>query len=133
MDILLDDSFDLPVQPQLARTSDTDLIVQRIRSAIALFEGEWRLDTTAGLPWLDWLQTVPPPLDEIAAVVRVEIADVLGVDRVSTLDVSLNDNDVITIQGTVTSLQGDTFEFTTEVSGQEPGHPIFSTNANLLN
>lgn len=128
-DVLLSDGGDLPKNPRI--TSGTQITIQRIEAALELSEGEWLLDTTAGLPWLEWFRTSPTPVDQIVAAVQVEIERIAGVQEVQAFDGTLdNDTGIIQIEGRVleeaTQAQIDV-ELTFEPTPHE-FHPIFTIN-----
>ena len=43
----------LAADGNLALVNDTLAVGQHVRQRLSTFEGEWFLDTTAGVPWLD--------------------------------------------------------------------------------
>ncbi len=71
---------DLPAVTQ--HITGNDLTVQRLEIRLATFLGEWLLDTTEGLRYLEWLQQTPPRVDEIGADLRREVETTPGVVRV---------------------------------------------------
>lgn len=73
-------TFDLPVFP--VHISGVDLIVQRMTIRLQRFLGEWILDTSVGLPYLEFIQTRPLDIPGITAVLLAEIATTPGVLRV---------------------------------------------------
>lgn len=79
-DIRLTDAGDLPVPG--AFVSRGALVAQRVRVRLRTFVGDWLLDGDAGLPWLAWLATKPPPVPVIVQRVREEIASTPGVESV---------------------------------------------------
>jgi len=76
-DMALTADGDLPLQPGLV--SGVELVAQRVAFALRLHRGEYLLDTRKGLPWLDWMQTRPAPLDTMDAAIKATILGVPGV------------------------------------------------------
>jgi hypothetical protein len=60
------------------------LIMQRIGIRLRRHQGEYLLDQTEGLPYIEWSQTKPPPVQEVGARIRQEIERVTGVIRVDS-------------------------------------------------
>lgn len=79
---------DLPVFTR--HITGADLVRQRIRARLGTFRGEWILDESDGLPFLEWRASKPLDLEGIRAVVQAEIEDCPGVLRVDDLTVSFN-------------------------------------------
>lgn len=99
---------DLPAVTQ--HITGNDLTVQRLTLRLGTFLGEWVLDTSVGLRYVEWLQQTPPRVDEIGADLRREVETTPGVVRVDnwlgsydgrTLSFSA---DVVVDDGTVLSL-----------------------------
>ncbi|PHP66557.1 hypothetical protein CSC94_12775 [Zhengella mangrovi] len=101
----------LAADGNLAMVTGADAVGQHGRQRINTFEGEWFLDTTAGLPWLSDIlgQAYDPELAE--AIVKAEILDTAGVTGLSAFSISFNkttrgvlikDIDVLTTEGEVT-------------------------------
>lgn len=88
IDLQLDETGDLPLVPR--HITGIPLVLQRIRRRLLVFEGEWVLDVTQGLPYLAWRQTKPAPLDAIAARIRTELEQTPGVVRVDTCAAALD-------------------------------------------
>lgn len=73
---------------RLAR--DAEAVGQHVRQRLLSHEGEWFLDTTAGLPWMDRVlgRAFDPALAE--ALVKAEIAETEGVTEIEALSVSFD-------------------------------------------
>jgi hypothetical protein len=82
-DILLDDDGDLPAHPM--HGTGLDLLVQRIDRRVRIHRGEWMLDASVGLPFVQFRAQKPPQVEAIGALIRREIEDVPGVTRVETI------------------------------------------------
>lgn len=75
---------------QLAIVTDALAIGQHVRQRLKTFSGEWFLDTTAGVPWLDEIlgRRYDPALAE--TVTKAEILDTDGVREILTFAVSFD-------------------------------------------
>lgn len=75
---------------ELAVVKDAAAVGQHVRQRMMTFEGEWFLDTTAGVPWLDQImgKNYDPTLAE--AVVKAEILDTDGVTEITSFSVRFN-------------------------------------------
>lgn len=73
---------------RLVRAADGEAIAQAIRIALSIFQGEWFLDTTRGLPYYQEILVKNPNVAQIRRVIADRILSVPGVlDLVSlTLD-----------------------------------------------
>lgn len=87
IDLKLDRNHDLA----LSKTNDLVLIdgIARIRQQIKVtlltFLGEWFLDTTWGVPYLEKIMVKAPNRAEIENIVRAKVRDVPGVTAVPTV------------------------------------------------
>lgn len=66
------------------------LTIQRVQIRLGTFFGEWFLDTGVGMPFFNWIETKPAPVDEISATVRLEAEAVDGVVRVDEVITTFN-------------------------------------------
>ena len=91
LDPLTNDLFLRP-NGELAVVRDAEAVGQHVRQRLKTFEGEWFLDTTAGVPWLDQIlgKNYDPALAE--AVVKAEILDTDGVTEITAFSVRFNRN-----------------------------------------
>lgn len=126
-DVLLTDDGDLPKNPK--HGSSREETAQRVGAALALFEGEWRADEREGIPWLDWLGEIPPPVDEMVSVLPSEIAQVDGVEEVTDFAADFRREDgVLEFEATVretTTGEEAALELTFDL--QQPNfHPILT-------
>lgn len=74
----------------LAIVQDTHAIGQHVRQRLKTFQGEWFLDTVAGVPWLHQIlgHGYDPALAE--AVVKAEILDTDGVTEITSFSVAFD-------------------------------------------
>lgn len=71
----------------------TDTTLQRIKIRLGTFSGEWILDTSVGLPFIEWLQRKPVPVDEIGDRIRREIETTPGVLKVLDFEGEFDDDE----------------------------------------
>lgn len=83
-------SNDLYLAPDghIATATDAEAVGQHARQRLQTYQGEWFLDTTAGVPWLrDILgQKFNPALAE--SVVKAELLNTDGVEAITAFSVS---------------------------------------------
>lgn len=74
----------------LAIVTGAEAIGQHVRQRLKTYRGEWFLDTTVGVPWLQELfgNAYDPGLAE--SVVKAEILDTFGVSRIDAFAVGFN-------------------------------------------
>lgn len=74
----------------LATVKDAEAVGQHVRQRLKTFEGEWFLDTTVGVPWID--QIFKKPYDPVIAeaVVKEEVLDTDGVTGIKDFNISLD-------------------------------------------
>jgi hypothetical protein len=77
----------LEADGRLSVVHDALAIGQHVRQRLMTFEGEWFLDTTAGVPWLDRIlgRGYDPALAE--AVVKAEVLATDGVTEITSFSV----------------------------------------------
>ena len=103
-------SIDIKLDPlthdiALSKTNDLVLIdgAERIRQQIKVtlltFFGEWFLDTTFGIPYLEIILIKNPRRAEIENVLRQKVRDVPGVSAVPSVEIEV---DAETRQGRIT-------------------------------
>jgi len=107
-DVQLAENGDLPKYTY--HTSGNAEVVQKISIRLNTFRGEWILDDSEGLPFLEWLQTKDPPEADIENRIRAEINAVEGVETIRELDVDIPSADpfVIEVEANITTEHGDT-------------------------
>jgi len=78
------------------------LILQRVRTRLSTFFGEYLLNRFVGLPYLAWREQKPPDEAAIGAVVFAEISTTPGVIRVTSFAVAFdNATRALRIEGDV--------------------------------
>lgn len=103
-------SIDIKLDPlshdvSLSKTNDLVLIdgAERIRQQIKVtlltFFGEWFLDTTFGIPYLEIILIKNPRRAEIETTLRQKVRDVPGVSAVPSVEIEV---DAETRQGRIT-------------------------------
>jgi len=120
-DILLEDDLDIP---QFTRhVSGVEVIAQRVHFRLITFRGEWILDTSRGLPFVDWLtnKLSRRRIEEIGETVRNEILRTPGVLRIDNYAVVL-DGLTLRISGLVYTDEGETFTITVEPTAAAAGN-----------
>lgn len=103
-DIGLDEDGDLPVHP--THVTGDELTIQRVKSRLSTFLGEWVLDDSVGLNYKGWRAVKPPPLVEIRGTTRREIEETSGVARVVTDEIGLSSEDAIVYTASVQLASG---------------------------
>lgn len=80
----------LAADGQLAIVTGAHAIGQHVRQRLKTHSGEWFLDTTAGVPWLDEIlgRQYDPALAE--TVTKAEILDTEGVTEITSFSVSFD-------------------------------------------
>jgi hypothetical protein len=114
-DLALGPDGDLEVPGRFV--SDRDQVVQRIRLRLGLFRGEYLLDGSKGLDFVEWRRFKRKPLKEILSVVRREIDTIPGVLR--TEDPSIVDTGAaVRISLTVVTPEDGSFRVLIDEFGQ---------------
>lgn len=85
-----------------------EAVAQEVLTSLLLFQGEWFLDTTAGVPWFTKIVGVNtiPLYDE---TIKTAILNVQGVTSIASYSSSLNRaTRVLTVSATINTLFGIT-------------------------
>lgn len=91
MDLQLDDSGDLAITDgNLVLLEDNAAIRQHIRIALNMYRGEWFLNTSEGVPWIQTIFRKGTSLAVVTAVLRNAILAVPGVTEIKTFDVAFD-------------------------------------------
>lgn len=85
----------LIVDGDLVMTSDSDSngtnpILQDVLQRISLFQGEWFMDNTAGVPYYQQVLIKNPDLSKIDAIILNTILDTLGILQVNSYSFTPN-------------------------------------------
>ena len=80
----------LAADGNLAVATDAEAVGLHARQRLQTFSGEWFLDTSCGVPWLDEIlgRTYDPALSE--AVVKAELLGTDGVEEITSFSVSFD-------------------------------------------
>jgi hypothetical protein len=79
-------------------TTDAEATAQNVMSRLQLLQGEWFLDTSAGVPYLEndyvtrSLTQKPTDLSYVEAVIKQTILDTDGVDSITSFSMSFDTN-----------------------------------------
>lgn len=88
---------------------DAEAVAQKVRTRLYTLQGEWFLDTDAGVPYLQKITTKPVDLNYVEAVLKQTILDTEGVDSISNWSATLNrDTRKFSISCTVSTIYGTT-------------------------
>lgn len=91
MDLKLNAGHDLAVEKTSAVLVDgAARIRQQVKVTLLTWLGEYFLDTTFGVPYLESILVKKPSRTEIEAVLRSRINDVPGVSRVNTMQLTID-------------------------------------------
>lgn len=114
-DVFLDPvTGDLPASFRFA--TPIELILQRARIRLETFLGEWLLDQSKGLPYLEWRRVKQPPLDEVLNLVRREIEDIPGVLRTEQPLIEIV-NETVRVELTIAVPDDDSFRVRLDMFG----------------
>ncbi len=88
-DIALDENGDwLIAGGDVQLIGDGPAILQACQIALEFFQGEWFLDTSAGVPWWQQVLVKNPAPGQLAGVFRNALLGVAGVKQVLSLELS---------------------------------------------
>ena len=80
---------------------------QRTRTRLLCFQGDWFLDLTNGMPWLNDFER-PGNLPDIERAARMTILQTSGVAQLDSLDLALSPARSLVITADVQTTDGDT-------------------------
>lgn len=84
-------------------------VAQRVKTRLYLLNGEWFLDTTAGVPYLQKIATKPADLAYAESVLKQTILQTDGVATISQWQADLNRNNRrLSVSCNVTTIYGTT-------------------------
>lgn len=72
---------------------NAERVAQQIKIQLLTWLGEWFLDTTHGVPYLDYILVKNPNLELIASIFREQIMKVDDVDFVNSLEIDYNERE----------------------------------------
>jgi len=86
------DTHDLDLSPSgdASWIEAAERIAQQVKVTLLAFLGEWFLDITFGVPYLETIMVKGPNRSDIESILRARIADVPGVSAVRRLDISID-------------------------------------------
>lgn len=86
------DANDIFLNPDgnLAMAYDAEAVGQHARQRVQTFAGEWYLDTTAGLPWVQQILGKRYDAALAEAVVKSEVLNTDGVTEITSFSVSFD-------------------------------------------
>ena len=74
----------------LVLIDDAERVAQQVKIKLKSFFGEWFLDTTYGVPYLEDIMVKKPNMEQVRNIFRQQILDVDDVTAVSSLVLTLN-------------------------------------------
>lgn len=80
----------LIIDGDLKLIDDAERIAQQIKITLQFWLGEWYLDISKGVPYLEHVLVKNPNMNHIRAIFREKILDVPGVTGVNKLQLSLD-------------------------------------------
>lgn len=87
----LDRENDLVIEGgNLALIYDGTAVAQAVKTKLQLFQGEWFLDLEAGIPYFEEVIVKNPNLGAIQGIFRKAILEVVGIDELVDLTLSLD-------------------------------------------
>ena len=92
IDIYLDpQTHDLDLCPdmELQLTTGAQRIEQQIKITLLTFLGEWFLDTTWGVPYIERIMVKTPNRAQIESIIRAKVKGVPGVTAVPVIEVDI--------------------------------------------
>ena len=72
----------------IAFTTDTDVLVQRLTIRLQFLLEEWFLDNTAGLPYVQFIFEQGSTLEDIYSIFRTAIINTEGVEDIQELELT---------------------------------------------
>lgn len=81
---------DLVINKDVILIDNAERVAQQIRIRLNSFLGEWFLNTSYGLPYLEYILIKNPNLTLVRSILRKQIASVDDVAKVNSLTVTLD-------------------------------------------
>lgn len=105
----LDKDHDITFGLGLANfTKDAEATAQNIRTRLMLLQGEWFMDTDAGLPYLQRFAQKPTDLAYAESVIKKTILETEGVKALAAFSMVFDGNTrQLVVQATVTTIYAD--------------------------
>lgn len=114
-DIMLGTDGDLALEAgDLVLVEGAESIAQRLTLGLSLFRGEWALDPTAGIPFLQEILGQKPRIDHVREIFREAILATPGVGTLDSLTVEQTGRE-LSIDFRVTTDEGELVEDTVRV------------------
>jgi hypothetical protein len=89
----LDENGDMSFGQGLGNmATDAEACAQNVRTRLLLSEGEWFLDTTEGMPWLQNILTKPVDYEYAQFLIRERILQTTGINELNSFDAELDHN-----------------------------------------
>lgn len=85
----VDHDLDLDLLGRASLADGAERIGQQIKITLLAFLGEWFLDTSFGVPYIESVQIKSPDRASIESIFRARILDVPGVRRVRRLELQI--------------------------------------------
>lgn len=110
----LDSNFDMTFGSGLQNyAADAEAVAQNIRVKFQFLLGEWFLDTTYGIPYLQNFVVPPPDLAFVEATLKQAALEEFGVQEIDGFQISFDHStrvctvfvSVVTVYGTSVSIQ----------------------------
>ena len=91
IDLKLDSQHDLLFKDgKLVLVGGANLVAQRIKITLLTFLGEWFMDTTIGVPYLEQVLIKPADKTKLENIFRKKILSVDGVKKILSIDTLIN-------------------------------------------
>ena len=106
----------------LAVARDAAAIAQHVKQRMKMFEGEWFLDTTAGLPWIPQrgrfgIFDRPYRAGQSEALIKAEILDTPGVVEITEFEARIDaSRRALVIEAEIVTIFDDRIRITSEVA-----------------
>jgi len=80
----------LIINNDLKLIDNAERVAQQIKITLKFWLGEWFLDTSDGVPFLEYILVKNPNMNHIRAIYCEKILDVPGVTAINSLDLTLD-------------------------------------------
>jgi len=74
----------------LVVVTDREAVAQRVRQHLEMYQGEWFLNTDAGVPWFQFIYVEPFDQSTAESLLKAAIIDVPGVAEITEFMVSVD-------------------------------------------